>query len=159
MRTPSALVQLALERPVIVDVEATARIDSVHGGIRATFTQIPDAPLSKVVVEMQGGRKGLIVNSTGLCAGAHHANAQLEGHNGRRAAIRPVVRAVGCGKAKRKPVKLGIVDGDVVQVLSGVAPTDNVITEGSYGLDEGANVKIGAAGGDAGSAAGSGAKN
>jgi hypothetical protein len=80
----------------IVDVEATARIDSVRGGIRATFPQIPDAPLSKVVVEMQGGKKGLIVNSTSLCAVDHRANAQFEGHNGKRAAIKPVVKASGC---------------------------------------------------------------
>jgi hypothetical protein len=82
----------------IVDVEATARIDSVHGGIRASFPQIPDAPLTKVVVEMQGGRKGLIVNSTNLCAGAHRANAQLEGHNGKGSSSKPVV-GVDCGGA------------------------------------------------------------
>jgi hypothetical protein len=87
----------------IVDVEASARIDSVHGGIRATFTQIPDAPLSRVVVEMQGGNKGLIVNSTNLCAGVHRANAQFEGHNGRREELKPVLGA-GCksGKGKRR---------------------------------------------------------
>jgi hypothetical protein len=86
----------------IVDVEATARIDSVNGGIRAAFPQIPDAPLSKVVVEMQGGKKGLIVNSASLCAVDRRANAQFEGHNGKAAAIKPVVRAVGCGGKKGK---------------------------------------------------------
>jgi hypothetical protein len=43
----------------IVDVETVARIDSKKGGIRATFTEVPDAPISKVVVNMQGGKKGL----------------------------------------------------------------------------------------------------
>jgi hypothetical protein len=77
----------------IVNVEASARIDSVHGGIRATFTEVPDAPVEKVVVDMQGAKKGLIVNSTNLCAQKHHANVQLEGHNGKRLELKPVVQA------------------------------------------------------------------
>jgi hypothetical protein len=86
----------------LVDVEAVARIDSKEGGIRATFTEVPDAPLSKVVVDMQGQRKGLIVNSTDLCAATHRANAEFEAHNGRRAKGQPAVKA-SCGKgAKRK---------------------------------------------------------
>ena len=84
-----------------IDVEAVARIDSKHGGIRATFAGVPDAPLTKVVVNMQGGRKGLIVNSTDLCAAKHRADARYFAHNGRRASGRPPVRAAGC-KHKRK---------------------------------------------------------
>ena len=88
----------------IVDVEAVARIDSKHGGIRATFNQIPDAPLSRVVVNMQGGKKGLIINSKNLCyrPGKNRANAKLTGHNGRQEETKPVVRAVKCGKTHRK---------------------------------------------------------
>jgi hypothetical protein len=77
----------------IIDVEAVARIDSKRGGIRATFEDTPDAPISKVVVEMQGGKKGLIVNSRNLCAASSKANAQFAGHNGRRRQATPVVRA------------------------------------------------------------------
>jgi hypothetical protein len=80
----------------LVDVEAVARIDSKAGGIRATFTEVPDAPLSKVVVQMQGQKKGLIVNSTDLCAATHRANLQLEAQNGKRLSARPEMRA-GCG--------------------------------------------------------------
>ena len=81
----------------LVDIEAVARIDSKKGGIRATFTDTPDAPLSKVVVEMQGGKKGLIVNSTNLCGSKHRANAEFDGHNGKSYKADPVVGA-GCGK-------------------------------------------------------------
>lgn len=52
------------------------------------------------------------------------------------------------GAAHRKPVKLGIEDGDDVQVLSGLAPGDNVITGGAYGLDDGTKVKVGPADAD-----------
>lgn len=59
------------------------------------------------------------------------------------------------GAAKRKTVVLGITNGDDVQVLSGVDPSDQVITGGAYGLDPGTKVKVGKAddddkGGDAG---------
>jgi hypothetical protein len=83
----------------LVDVEAVARIDSVRGGIRASFEGVPDAPLSEVVVSMQGGKKGLIVNSKDLCLGKSRANARMRGQNGRRASSRPVVGA-RCGKGR-----------------------------------------------------------
>jgi hypothetical protein len=87
----------------LIDVEAVARIDSVKGGIRATFNEVPDAPLSKVVVQMQGAKKGLIVNSTDLCAAKHRAAAQLSGHNGKAYQARPVLRAsCGGGHGRKK---------------------------------------------------------
>lgn len=52
------------------------------------------------------------------------------------------------GAAHRKAVTLGIRDGEDVQVTSGIAPGDTVITSGAYGLDDGARVKVGAAAGD-----------
>ena len=88
----------------VVDIEAVARIDSVHGGIRATFAALPDAPLSRVVVNMQGGKKGLIVNSRNLCVkpGRNRAVAAYGAQNGKRVKGKPVMRAVQCGKAQHK---------------------------------------------------------
>jgi hypothetical protein len=80
----------------VIDVEAVARIDSVKGGIRATFTEVPDAPLTKVVVRMQGGKKGLIENSANLCRGKRRANVGFSAHNGNTRKARPVVLAAGC---------------------------------------------------------------
>ena len=54
----------------------------------------------------------------------------------------------GDGAAHRKSVTLDIQDGDDVQVTSGVSPADMVITNGAYGLEDGARVKIGPAEGD-----------
>jgi hypothetical protein len=80
----------------LVDFNLAARIDSVHGGIRTTFTGIPDVPASRFVLTMQGGQKGLIVNSRNLCARKSRANARFQGQNGKRYDFHPVVRA-GCG--------------------------------------------------------------
>ncbi len=68
-------------------------------------------------------------------------SAILTGQDGAKS-----VMVVGSdGAAHSKPVTLGIDDGTDVQVTSGLAPTDMVITTGAYGLDEGTKVKIGAA--------------
>lgn len=46
------------------------------------------------------------------------------------------------GVAHKKPVQVGVRDGQDVQITSGIAPTDMVITEGAYGLDDGTKVKL-----------------
>jgi multidrug efflux pump subunit AcrA (membrane-fusion protein) len=47
------------------------------------------------------------------------------------------------GTAKKRPVSLGLQTAESVQVLEGLTAADNVITTGSYALDEGTKVKIG----------------
>jgi HlyD family secretion protein len=49
------------------------------------------------------------------------------------------------GAATKKTVTLGITNPESAQILSGVNASDNVITTGGYGLDEGTKVKVGAA--------------
>lgn len=81
----------------LVDIEVTVRIDSQKGGIRASLESAPDAPLSKVVVKMQGAKKGLIVNSRNLCGHSSKANVDFVGQNGKEASANPVMRAE-CGR-------------------------------------------------------------
>ena len=45
--------------------------------------------------------------------------------------------------AHKKTVQTGIQDGDDIQITQGLSKNDNVISTGSYGLDEGTRVKIG----------------
>jgi HlyD family secretion protein len=52
------------------------------------------------------------------------------------------------GAAHKKTVKVGIRTPETIQILSGLSATDNVITEGGYGLDDGTKVKIGKPGAD-----------
>jgi hypothetical protein len=86
----------------LIDFEAVFRIDSKDGGIRATFAGAPDAPLSKALVVMQGGRKGLIVNSRNLCTSTNSAAVKLQAHNGRRRGLTPVVTARACDTHQRR---------------------------------------------------------
>jgi hypothetical protein len=83
-----------------LEIDLVGRIDSVHGGIRATFESVPDAPVTKFVLQMKGGAKSLITNSTDICRGSRRATAQFKAQNGRAARLRPVLQAKGCGKSR-----------------------------------------------------------
>ncbi len=85
------------------EIDLVGRIDSVRGGIRGRFDVIPDAPVTKFVLRMRGGKRGILVNSArDLCQDSPLGNARLLGHNDRGWAWQPVVRA-SCGKkGKRK---------------------------------------------------------
>jgi hypothetical protein len=96
------LPDLVFDLQGLVDVEVSTRIDSIKGGIRANIEGAPDAPITKVVLRMQGGRKGLIVNSRNLCSKPSKASAQLAGHNGRASSSKPVLKPNCRGKRKDK---------------------------------------------------------
>jgi hypothetical protein len=85
-----------------IDVELSGRIDSHNEGIRTTFAAVPDAPITRFVLRMKGGAKGLLVNSENLCARTNRAAVAMRGQNGRRAGLRPVVGVMGCGGKKGK---------------------------------------------------------
>ena len=60
------------------------RIDTVKGGaLRTTFHALPDAPVSSFNLDLQGGSKGLIVNSESLCGKARTAAVEMVGYNGK----------------------------------------------------------------------------
>jgi hypothetical protein len=84
-----------------VEVDLSGRIDSVNGGIRTTFNQVPDAPVQSFTLSMRGGAKGLIVNSVNLCAKANKATIKLRAQNGRKVKLHPAVKAT-CGKGARE---------------------------------------------------------
>ena len=82
-----------------IHVDLQGRIDSPKARIRSTFDFLPDAPVSKFVLTMQGGKKGLLVNNTELCKTRPVAEIKFDGQNGKAADSNPVVE-VGCGARK-----------------------------------------------------------
>jgi hypothetical protein len=84
-----------------VDVDLVGRIDTVRGGIRSTFETVPDAPVTKFVLTMQGGKKGLLVNSRNLCAAPAFVDVDFDGQNGRSADQRPPLQS-SCAHKRRK---------------------------------------------------------
>jgi len=91
-----------------VDVDLVGRIDSVKGRIRNVF-DTPDVPVSKFVLTIRGGRKGLLTNSRNQCPKARRAKkakpqraiARIKAQNGKKANQRPKLRTA-CGKKKRQ---------------------------------------------------------
>jgi hypothetical protein len=83
------------------DIELAGRIDSKNGGIRNTFETVPDAPVTKFVLAMKGGKKSLLVNSRNLCKSHAKATVNMIGQNGKRHNERPIVQN-GCGKKAKK---------------------------------------------------------
>jgi hypothetical protein len=82
-------------QPIALDV--AGRVDSVNGGLRVRFETVPDAPLTKAVVTMQGGKKGLFQNSTNICEGTHRATLKLDAQSGKVHDTQPKLIAQ-CGK-------------------------------------------------------------
>jgi hypothetical protein len=72
-----------------VDVVLDGRIDSVNGRIRNTFEMVPDVPVSRFVLTVPGGAKGLLVNSVNLCRTPVKAIVKLTGQNGKTANSKP----------------------------------------------------------------------
>ncbi len=85
-----------------IKVESAGRTDSIHGGIRNTFDFIPDAPFTKLVTRLQGGKKGLLVNSRNICAKTYRATVKYTAHNGRTYTAHPKLHAQCKGKKGKK---------------------------------------------------------
>jgi hypothetical protein len=90
-------------QPIAVDV--AGRIDSVNGGIRTTFEGVPDLPVSSFVLSMQGGKKGLLQNSTNTCRATNKATALFTAQNGKGLELRPELKNSKCAKAKKRKGK------------------------------------------------------
>ncbi len=107
-----------------VDIELASRTDSSHGRIRNTFDIVPDVPVTKFVLTLRGGKRGLLVNSQNQCPrkkrqagkGAQASKAhkrkqargkrvivRFKGQNGKKRNMRPRL-LLSCGK-KHKGAK------------------------------------------------------
>jgi hypothetical protein len=84
-----------------IDVVLDGRIDTVGKQIRTTFDVLPDAPLESFTLEMPGGARGLLTNSTALCGQVLRARASFDGQNGKVLDSEPVV-ATECRRHRRR---------------------------------------------------------
>lgn len=86
-----------------VDVRLRGVISAVAGRIKTVFRNVPDVPVSKFVVTMKGGRKGLLVNSRNLCAKRAFSYLTFKGHNGKKLTKKKLrLRVPACGKQGKK---------------------------------------------------------
>jgi hypothetical protein len=70
---------------------------SKQGGIRTVFSNLPDAPIERFVMRLNGGKRGLLVNSTNICAAPPIASVKALGQNNVGAIFTTRLRGQ-CGK-------------------------------------------------------------
>jgi hypothetical protein len=85
-----------------VEIQLHGVIKSVrHGRIRTTFSPVPDVPVKKFTLTMQGGKKGLIQNSRNLCTHRYFSRLTLRAQNGKRLVKKKLPLGVAGCHAKR----------------------------------------------------------
>ena len=86
-----------------VDVALVGKVDTNPRtkGIRNTFEVVPDAPVSRFTLSMQGGAKGLLENSENICAKPQHAIVDFTAQNGKIDDFNPLI-ANSCKKRPKK---------------------------------------------------------
>jgi hypothetical protein len=91
-----------------IDIALDGHVDSVRGSLRTTFESVPDAPITKAVLRFDGGHKGLLENSPGVCSHPLHVSAAITGQNGKTANQSPIL-ATPCGKHRKRahPTRAG----------------------------------------------------
>jgi hypothetical protein len=86
-----------------IEITLAGRIDTGKGGgIRNTFQLVPDAPVSKFTLNLQGGKKGLLVNSENICRKPQRADVELTAQNGLTHDTRPLIANDCGGKSKKR---------------------------------------------------------
>jgi hypothetical protein len=88
-----------------VNIQLRGVISSKHGGLKTVFPTVPDVPVSKFILNMQGGSKSLLVNSTNTCQEPQRAILNLKAQNGKQVKnnqFRLNVKGCGSGKGKKK---------------------------------------------------------
>jgi hypothetical protein len=83
------------------------RIDTTkQRGLRTTFEAVPDAPVSRFVLELKGGKKyGLLENSENLCKKPQRASVLFNGQNGKQEQLSPKVANSCKGNGRKKQKK------------------------------------------------------
>jgi len=84
-----------------VEIQLHGVISSQHGGLKTVFNETPDVPVTKFILNMKGGKKSLLVNSTNTCRAKQRAVLNIKGQNGRKLVNnRFGLNIKGCGKGK-----------------------------------------------------------
>jgi hypothetical protein len=73
-------------------------------GIRNTFEAVPDAPVSRFVLQLKGGKKyGLLENSEDICRKTQRARAAFRAQNGKTLTMKPkITNSCNHRKAKKR---------------------------------------------------------
>ena len=86
-----------------IEIDLAGRIGpSKRGGIEAFFDNLPDAPLTRFVMKLKGGKRGLLTNSVDVCKAPPFATVAAVAQNNRGAAFRSLLHSRSCGKKGKR---------------------------------------------------------
>jgi hypothetical protein len=84
-----------------VNIQPHGVISTKHGGLKTVFNSLPDVPVKKFILNMEGGKKSLLVNSTNTCQKKQTAVLNLKGQNGKQVKNNKFrLNISSCGKKK-----------------------------------------------------------
>jgi hypothetical protein len=64
-----------------INIQLDGVISSQHGGLKTVFNNTPDVPIKSFILNMRGGKKSLLQNSTNLCKSKQLAVLNMKGQN------------------------------------------------------------------------------
>jgi hypothetical protein len=91
-----------------VHIVSVGFVDAVHkkgsesSRVRTTLASVPDAPLTKAIISLRGGSKGLLVNSANLCKTPDLATVKMTAHNNKTQDFSRRIVTSCSGKAAKK---------------------------------------------------------
>ncbi|HVQ58699.1 MAG TPA: hypothetical protein VMS60_07305 [Solirubrobacterales bacterium] len=86
-----------------VNVQLRGVISSKRGGLKTVFNGVPDVPVKKFILNMKGGKKSLLVNSTNTCKAPQLAVLKMKAQNGKTANNNKFkLNIANCAKKKGK---------------------------------------------------------
>ena len=90
---------VALSGPIDINLHADSAVQ--RGRLVTTFNDIPDAPISSFALHINGGSRGILVNSRNLCSKKNVSTITERGQNGKGRSFNARV-GVTCKKPKTK---------------------------------------------------------
>jgi hypothetical protein len=85
-----------------VNVRLRGVISSKGGKLKTVFRTVPDTPVKKFTLEMNGGKKGLLINTSSLCKSKQLAKLNLKAQNGKQLKNNKLQIKTPCGGKKKK---------------------------------------------------------
>jgi hypothetical protein len=86
-----------------VNIQLHGVISSKHGGIKTVFDTVPDVAVKKFTLNMQGGKKSLLVNSTDICKNKQTSVLSMTAQNGKKLKNNKLpLKVDACGGKKNK---------------------------------------------------------
>lgn len=76
-----------------IRIDLDGQVESPHGGLSARFEGLPDGQFTSFSLRMNGGKRGLLQNSTDVCASPEFATVRLIGKNNKVEAFKSKLQA------------------------------------------------------------------